>query len=256
MKNFARYKDLIHFRALLESRVENRQFYLGLGWWLLEPLVNLAMMYLVFGVILQRGGPGFAGFLLVGFVFWRWTDNCVKKALTSLTAAKNILTQVKLPAWLFPLSDILSACTRFLIVLVLLAIFTTWYSGKFGWAYLALPVVLMLNLGFLIGLGMSLSLLPAFFPDSKKIIDNLFALLFFLSGIFYDISKLDEQYAQYLYLNPIASFLTSYRMIMLEDKVPTLMQLQVPLASTLVLLTVAMLAYRRYSPGLSKALLR
>jgi lipopolysaccharide transport system permease protein len=215
IKALGKYKDLLLFRVLLESRTETRQFYLGLAWWIIEPVINLSVMYLVFGVIMQRGGPGFAGFLLVGFVFFRWADGAVKRALVSFSNSRAIITEVMLPSWLFPLSDILASSLRFLIILALLIIFCIWYSGQIGWAYLALPLILALNLGFIVGLGLTLSLLPPFIPDSRKIIDNVFTLLFFASGIFYDISKLPPETASYLYLNPIAAFISSYRLILL-----------------------------------------
>lgn len=256
MKLFGQYRDLIRFRALLESRIESRQFYFGLLWWIVEPIANLAMMYLVFGIILERGGPGFAGFLLVGFVFWRWIDTCVKKSLASLQSSAAILTQVNLPAWLFPFSDILAATHRFLIILALLSGFCIWYSGSFGWAYLALPLVLFLNLLFLLGFGLTLSLLPPFMPDSRKIIDNLFALLFFASGIFFDIASLEPRIASILYLNPIASFLSAYRMIMLDDQLPSFALLQLPMVLTAVFLTTAAISYHRCQNNLAKVLLR
>jgi len=251
-----KYRDLLFYRVLLESKTDTRQFYFGLSWWVIEPLVNLAMMYLVFGVIMQRGGPGFVGFLLVGFVIFRWIDGSVKKALQSFNAARSIITQIRLANWLFPVADMLASSLRFLVILLLLIVFCVWYSGQFGSAYLALPLILGLNMAFIIGLGLTLALIPPFIPDSRKIIDNVFTLLFFASGIFYDISKLSPEIAGYLYLNPIASFITSYRLIMLENQLPTWDLLRWPSLCTVLLLVSSALAYRRFSPHLARALLR
>jgi len=253
---FRAFRDLLLYRLLVEPKAETRQFYLGLGWWVIEPAVYLTVLYLVFGVVLQRGGPGFAGFLLVGFVFFRWIDGCAKHALVSLTASQHIITQVKLPHWLFPLSDILSTSLRFAFILALLIVFCVWYSGYLGWAYLAVVPILILNLGFILGLGLCLSLLPPFFPDSRKIVDNLFALLFFASGIFYDINSLDPLIARYLHFNPIASFISAYRDIMLAGRVPPAELLFWPLVFTLIFLGSAVLGYRRFGSDVAKYLLR
>jgi lipopolysaccharide transport system permease protein len=229
---------------------------MGFAWWVVEPIAYMAVMYVVFGLILERGGPGFIGFLLVGFVMWRWIDSCVKKAVVSFTAAKPILTQVQLPAWIFPLSDGLAVTLRFLVVLLLLVLFSTWYSGQFGAAYLALPAVFALNLVFNLALGLCLALLPPFFPDSRKIIDNAFTLLFFASGIFFDLRKMDNVLADYLHLNPIASFLSAYRGIMLDGTTPTLASLQWPIVCTVTITALAAILYRLLQGGLAKALLR
>jgi len=248
--------DLLQYMVLSSARNESRQLYAGFSWWVLELLMYMSVMYLVFGVILERGGPGFIGFLLVGFIFWRWNDSSVKKAAQSLLSAKAILTQAQLPPVLFPLADVLSLFVRFLIILVLLSVFSIIYTGQFGAAYLALPLVLAINLMFIFALGLCLGLVVPFIPDSKKIIDSGFQLLFFASGIFYDISALDPAVARILYLNPFANFLTLYRGIMLEGTFPTFQLLTVPLAMTAVLFILVLVSYRRLVHHLPKALLR
>jgi len=247
---------LLTYRVLLGARNENRQFSMGVLWWVLEPVMQMAVLYLVFGVLMLRGGPDFAGFLLVGFVFWRWIDSAAKKATQSMTAAKPIITQVKLPAWIFPISDVLSISLRFVVVLLLLTIFAIVYSGQFGTAYIALPLVLAINLVFILALGTCLAMLPPFFPDSRKIIDNIFTLLFFASGIFYDISKFEGDLGRYLYLNPIAGFLTMYRGIMLEGRGPDLALLVQTGLATVFTLAAAVLIYKVAERHLAKALLQ
>jgi lipopolysaccharide transport system permease protein len=250
------YRDLLLYRIVLEAKNETRQMYMGLAWWVLEPLAYMTVMYVVFGLIMQRGGPGFIGFLLVGFVMWRWIDGAVKKSVQSFNAAKPILTQVQLPAWLFPIADALSVTLRFMVVLGLLILFCVFYSGQFGSAYLALPALFALNLVFVLALGLLLSLLPPFFPDSRKIIDNVFTLLFFASGIFFDLSKMDNVFAQYLHYNPIATFLSAYRGIMLDGVAPSLASMEWPVICTAVLVVAAALLYGRLNESLPKALLR
>jgi lipopolysaccharide transport system permease protein len=256
VNNISNYRDLLVYRVLLGAKNENRQLSMGVLWWVLEPALQMAVLYFVFGVLLLRGGPDFAGFLLVGFVFWRWIDSSVKKASQSLVSAKAIITQVKLPAWIFPISDVLSASLRFLVVLALLIVFAVLYSGQFGAAYLALPLVLALNLAFIFALGTGLAMLPPFFPDSRKIIENIFTLLFFASGIFYDISAIESELTRFLYLHPIAGFLTMYRGIMLEGTTPDSAILASACIATVVIALAALVLYRAGQRNLAKALLQ
>ena len=256
MKYLREYRELLIYRILSEVRAENRQLYIGFSWWILEPLAYLTVLYLVFGIIMERGGPGFIGFLLVGFVFWRWMDGTVKKTAQSFLGAKGIITQVNLPHWLFPLSEVLSAALRFSVVLGLLILFCLVYTGQAGWAYLALPPLLALNLLFVFSLGLLFACIIPHVPDARKIIDNLFQLLFFASGIFFDIRQLDENIVQWLLLNPFAAFLLSYREIMLNGKVPGADLLYSPLLSTACVLGIACFLYLRLRAQRPKALLR
>jgi lipopolysaccharide transport system permease protein len=256
VRQLRNYWDLLSYRVLADARSENRQLYLGSLWWVLEPLAHMTVLYLIFGVVLQRGGPGFVGFLLVGFVFWRWMDNSIKRAAQSLLEGKMILTQVKLPHWMFPLSAVLSAGLRFLVVLTLLIVFSVIYSGQATLSYLALPFLLLLNLAFIFSLGLLFACLLPFFPDARKVIDNLFQLLFFASGIFFDFRSVGEVGQVLLQYNPFAAFLGCYRGILLEGVFPELTLLYAPLVATAGFVLCAGLLYKRVRPELSKALLR
>ena len=256
MKYLRDYWDLVSYRILSEARAESRQLYIGFSWWILEPLAYMTVLYLVFGVIMGRGGPGFIGFLLVGFVFWRWMDNSVKKTAVSFLNAKGIITQVDLPHWLFPLSEVLSAALRFSVVLLMLIVFCIVYSGQAGWSYLALPVLLGLNLLFIFSLGLTFACIIPHFPDTRKIIDNVFQLLFFASGIFFDVRTMPENLAHWMLLNPFAGFLLSYREILLDGSVPSIALLYSPIVCTLGLSLVAGVLYLRLGGQRPKALLR
>lgn len=256
MNHLYGYRDLLTYRVLFEAKKDARQLYMGALWWVLEPAAQIAVLYLVFGILMQRGGPGFVGFLVVGFVFWRWFDSSCKKGMQAMMSAKPILTQVKLPAWLFPVTDILSVAIRFVVILSLLIAFAVLYSGQFGSAYLMLPPLLILNLLLVLSIGTLFATITPFFPDSTKIVENLFTLLFFSSGIFYDISQMGERASELLYLNPVAVLLSSYRGIMLQNEAPSPdMFLRISLAVAITF-TLAVLVYRRARPGMAKALLR
>lgn len=179
-----------------------------------------------------------------------------KNTAQSPLSAKMIIVQANLPHFIFSLAETLFAALRFLIVLFLLIIFVVIYTGQASWAYLAIPGLLVLNLLFIFQLGLLLSCIVPFFPDSRKIIDNLFQLLFFCSGIFFDISQLERTSAELLYLNPIAALLSCYRMILLDGHLPAIELLYSPMVATAMLTATASVFYLAVRHQLPKALLR
>ena len=256
MKHLYSYRDLLAYRVLSEARKEARQFYLGVLWWILEPVAQVVALYLMFGVLLGRGGADYIGFLAVGLVFWRWFESSCLTGMQSMVSATPILTHVHIAAWVFPVTNMLSLAMRFLFVLALLILFATIYSGQFGAAYLALPLTLLLNLVLILSIGTLLSVIPPFFPDSLKIVGNLFMLLFFFSGIFLDISQLGARAANYLYLNPVAVLIDIYRGIMLEGQLPPAEMWIRVTVTTFAAFAAALLVYRVQRRTLTKALLQ
>ena len=142
------------------------------------------------------------------------------------------------------------------MVLLLLIFFSIFYSGQFGASYMALPPLLILNFLFIYAVGLLFACIVPFFPDSKKIIDNLFQLLFFASGIFFDFRQVGEIGELMLRWNPFAAFLACYRSILLEGLLPSPELLTAPLIATICLLIASIFAYRHLRLDLPKALLR
>jgi len=240
------YFDLVQYRSYVDLKSESAQSYLGMLWWVLDPLFYLGMFYLVFGVILERGGEGFVGFLLCGLVFWRWFANSVQKASRSIQNNSSIITQVCLPKLIFPIVDIVSNTYRFLFILLIFVAFLIIYRGVIDAVWLSACVVFTAQLVLILGVGMSLSLIIPLFPDIKKLIDNVLTLLFYLSGIFFDINELSASLKEYLLLNPMAVLIEQYRRIFLSDEVVNLGELSYVYAVGIILLLMSILWGMRF----------
>jgi lipopolysaccharide transport system permease protein len=214
------YLDLIRYRAYVDLKSESAQSYLGMLWWILDPLFYLGIYYLVFGIVLQRGGEGFVGFLLCGLVFWRWFANSVLRASNSIQNNVGIISQVYVPKLIFPIVETISNAYRFLFILLIFLVFLVIYRQQVQWVWLSAGLVFTTELLLIFGVGICLALVVPFFPDIRKLVDNTMMLFFYMSGIFFDIHKLDPQVQKYLFLNPMAVLVDQYRAVFFRDQLP------------------------------------
>lgn len=214
------YLDLIRYRAYVDLKSESAQSYLGMLWWILDPLIFLCIYYLVFGVLLQRGGEGFVGFLLCGLVFWRWFANSVLRAANSIQGNSAIISQVYLPKLIFPIVETVSNAYRFAFILLIFIVFLVLYRQTLEWVWLSALLVLAAEWLLIFGVGICLALVVPFFPDIRKLIDNIMMLFFYMSGIFFDINQLDPKYQTLLFLNPMAVLIDQYRTIFFSNQLP------------------------------------
>jgi lipopolysaccharide transport system permease protein len=229
------YLDLIRYRAYVDLKSESAQSYLGMLWWILDPLFYLGIYYLVFGVVLQRGGEGFVGFLLCGLIFWRWFANSILRASNSIQNNAGIIAQVYLPKLIFPVVETISNTYRFMFILLIFVVFLVLYRQDVQWIWLSAISVLAVELVLIFGVGMCLALVVPFFPDIRKLIDNAMMLFFYMSGIFFDIRLLDPQVQSYLFLNPMAVVIDQYRAVLFRDQFPDMAALGVVALTGLVL---------------------
>ena len=107
-----RVVDLLAFRTYADLRAEVERTYLGFLWWVLEPLLFMAVFYYVFGVMRGAGGVPYVAMLLVGLVVWQWVKSGISHSADSINNSLFLMRQVHLPAPLVPLMVISTDSVR------------------------------------------------------------------------------------------------------------------------------------------------
>lgn len=212
--------ELVFFKAYADLRAEAARSYISFLWWVLDPLLYMCAFYVVFSLVLDRGGDDFVPFLLCGLVVWKWFDSTVKQGAISILANTGLIRQVYLPKFILPGAVVLSNTLKFSIVFVLLLLFLMIYGISPTSAWWALPLILATQLLFNTACAGMMSALVPFVPDIRQVIDNGMLLLLFFSGIFFDVTSLSDKAQTYLMLNPVAFLISSYREILLHGRWP------------------------------------
>jgi len=222
MRKWLQSWDLLTFHAGCALRAEFSRYHLHFIWWLMDPLFNLAVLYVVFGVFLPGAGPNFALFLLTGLVLWQWFGNTVGHATTSIYGAMRMFQQFRVHPLHFPLcvfvQDLAKYIPVFLVFLLAMAIFS-----PLGPSLLWLNVVpVMLTEGlFIIGCAVLVAALVPFVPDLAVVVPIVIQTLFFASGIFFNIDEVVlPHHRAIMYLNPNAVCIKALRNILIDGQLP------------------------------------
>jgi lipopolysaccharide transport system permease protein len=122
-----------------------------------------------------------------------------------------------------------------MIVLVLLLLFL-WVSGcGIGVAYAALPLLLLIQGTFILGLSFLMAGIVPFLPDLRIVLGHIFHLLFFLSGILFSIDVIPERLHLLFRLNPMATLIISYREVLIHNRWPDFAAIGMVAAASIVL---------------------
>jgi len=221
MSGTVHYLQLMLHKAYADLRAEATRAYLGFIWWFLEPAMYMLVFYLIVEAGLRRGGEGFMPFLLCGLVSWKWFASTVLSGADSLNKNAGIIQQVYVPKPVFPGVVILVNSFKFLIILAILLLLLTLGLGKpVTPAWLALPVVIAAQFLLITAVVMLLAAIIPFARDLKMLLENFIMMLFFMSGIFFDIGNIEPDIAMLLRLNPMVPLIDAYRTILLEGAWP------------------------------------
>lgn len=214
------FRDLVLQKTWSGLKAEASRGYLGVLWWVLEPIMYMAVFYVVFVHLFKRGDESYISFLLVGLTVWKLFNATVNTGANSLIANLGLMNQVYVPKIVFPLTVAAINTFKFLIILSLLILFLLFTSAQPSMAWLLLPIIIGTQIFLIIAVASFFSSIMPFFPDLKLILDNVLMMLFFLSGIFFDMTKMSPDTQQILMLNPMAVVIVMYRNLLLKGLPP------------------------------------
>jgi len=185
------------------------------AWLLLEPMVHVAFLMFIFGVIRLRvvGGIDTAVWIMVGMLAFFMFRRTGTQAMNAVGSNQALFTyrQVK------PVDTVLSraALEGFLMVLVAVALCTG--AGLVGLEVIPMDPLAVLEAFFglwLLGLGFGLvtSVAQQLVPELGKFVSLLMTPLYFLSGVIFPIYLVPQPFRDWLLLNPVAHGLEAVRL--------------------------------------------
>jgi lipopolysaccharide transport system permease protein len=247
------YRGILFYRTLASLRADARGMYLGYIWWFLEPVLNTALYYLIFGVLLGSKTPDFITYLLLGTVIYQWFQSSISGTMGTVAGRAHLYRQVPMPKYLFALIGIFSNSWKFLCVFGIIfgyVLFST--TSGFGIHLLWLPVLMLVQLIVIFGFAINFSIASAYIRDLQTFVSVLFRALMFLSGIFWDVNKVPENLELVFYSNPAASLIHCFRAVILYERAPNLNMLMYLMLLGLVLVQVGILWHRRINGHILK----
>lgn len=214
LSGLLRYRELVRNFVIRDLKARYKSSFLGFLWSMANPLLMMGVYTVVFTALLPNDIPQFPVFILSGLLAWNWCTASVVGGVYSITGNAHLIKKVAFPRELLPLSVVLSNAVNFTLALVPLFVLA-WAFGKPPSIYLLLlPVVMLVQLVFLTGLALFFSALNVYFRDTESIIEVVMLAWFFLTPVIYDVASLSAQYSRLIYiLNPMASFISLYRLI-------------------------------------------
>lgn len=252
-----------------DLKVRYKASALGFFWSLLRPLFLIVILSVVFSRLFRDMAfyleVPYSLFLICGILPWAFFADGLHGSVRSLVDNSPLIKKVKVPREIFPLTAVVSNLINFtLAMLVFLPVMYLVYGVPFTWQILLLPLVILLQLAFMIALALLASLLNVFFRDTEVILDVVIMGWFYATPVLYDFNFVKpglSQPAYYLFLaNPMAIIIYWYRRTLLAG-VQLKEGMELPLSTnenlamgaillvvTVVLFLLARLMAKKYGP--------
>ncbi len=240
------YRDLLVQMARRDLLVRYKQTIMGFGWAVFMPLLNTA----IFCVVFMRVAPLDVGmpyplFAFCGLLTWNFFASALRFSVASLTSNTALVTKVYFPREIFPLSAVLVCLVDFAVASIVLAGLMVYYHVGVGAALLFLPVVLVVQLAFTIGVALLLAMGNLYYRDIKYLFEVLITVWMFATSVAYPIEMVGGRLSRVLMLNPMTTVIDAYRDVLLRGHLPSAAPFAAVAAVALLTLGVAWLVFHR-----------
>jgi ABC-type polysaccharide/polyol phosphate export permease len=252
------YRELIRNLVLRDLKARYKNSILGIAWSWLNPLLMMTVYTLVFNVMAGNAGlPNYPIFVLCALLPWNFFSVSVTRATESIIEASSLVKKVYFPREILPISIVMGDLVNFLISLPVFFLLALIMGNPITLWALALPLILLVQLFFTIGVSLITATINVFYRDTHHILNVLILAWMFLTPIFYPITTIPEAYSfsggtinlrTWLQrLNPLASIIPSYRDTLYWGRPPSLNLLLLTMPTSLIILIVGYLIFQHYS---------
>lgn len=184
---------------------------LGSFWAFGHPALQLAVYVFVFNFVFRAkvdsGGlssQDYVTYILSGLIPWLTLQEIINRSATVLVAHSNLVKQTVLPLEVLPLKVVLSALGTQLVSMVGLVLYVGLTQRGLSPSYLLLPIVIVLQILFVVGAAFVLSALTVFVRDLKDAVLVFSYVGVYLVPVVYSPAWVPALVRPLLYLNPFS----------------------------------------------------
>ncbi|MBC7678713.1 MAG: ABC transporter permease [Pseudorhodobacter sp.] len=217
---------------LAYARARNAAAYsesaLGQLWQVITPLLNAAVYFFVFGLLLKTraGVDNFIAFLVTGVFIFNYTQRATIGGANSVTSRLGLVRALHFPRATLPLATVVMELQQLLFALLVLLAIVLGTGEPVTTSWLLIVPALALQTLFNAGVAFACARLTTRLRDLQQLLPFLLRTLQYASGVFYSIAKFGKNAPEpvrlFLEGNPVAVYIELVRGALLHGyPVPT-----------------------------------
>jgi lipopolysaccharide transport system permease protein len=216
------YRELLGYLVWREIQGTYRQTALGISWLFLRPIVNMLILSLVFGRLMQVPSDNvpYPLFSLAALLPWGFFSNGAMRGARSLVANMHVISKVYFPRLIIPVagaaSGLVDLGAAFCVLLVALVIYRMPLRIETVWIPFFTLVALMCSLA----VGLWLATLSVKFRDVEFAVVFLLQAMMYLTPVIYPVSIVPDSILWLYNLNPMTGVIQGYRWALLGIEPP------------------------------------
>ncbi len=238
IKQVYRYRYLILQLLRRDIVTRYKRSVLGVAWTMLNPLGTMIVLSIafsqVFGIV-ER----YPAYILSGLMAWNFFSQTTNASMVNLVWGGGLLKRIYMPRTSFAISAVGTGLVNLVLSLVPLVIVMLATGVSIRWTVVFLPLPILCLIMFSLGFGLILSAFAVYFPDVAEMYNIGITAWMYLTPIIYPVDILPDLARKLITtLNPMYSMVNLFRIPIYDGRVPTIPEILIPFAISLVFLIV------------------
>ncbi|MGW0832429.1 ABC transporter permease [Streptomyces prunicolor] len=197
---------------------------LGQLWQVATPLLNAAVYFFIFGVILKasRGMSQdvYIPFLVTGVFVFTFTQSSIMAGVRAISGNLGLVRALHFPRASLPISFALQQLQQLLFSMIVLFIIVVGFGSYPSLSWLLILPVLVLQFLFNTGLALIVARMGAKTPDLAQLMPFMLRTWMYASGVMFSISTMmegrSEVFVRLLQVNPAAVYMDLMRFAIID----------------------------------------
>ncbi|MFH8769290.1 ABC transporter permease [Streptomyces sp. NPDC085866] len=197
---------------------------LGQLWQVATPLLNAAVYYFIFGVILHasRGMSKdvYIPFLVTGVFVFTFTQSSIMSGVRAISGNLGLVRALHFPRASLPVSFSLQQLQQLLFSMIVMFLVAIGFGSYPSLSWLLIVPVLVLQFLFNTGLALIVARMGAKTPDLAQLMPFILRTWMYASGVMFSISKMMEGRSEWvvrlLQVNPAAIYMDLMRFALID----------------------------------------
>ncbi|GGW26093.1 ABC transporter permease [Streptomyces caelestis] len=181
--------------ATAKLTAQYSQAKLGQVWQVMTPLLNAAVYYFIFGVLLgtKHGVPDYIPFLVTGVFIWTFTQSSIMAGTRAISGNLGLVRALHFPRAALPLSFCLQQLQQLMFSMGALVVILLCFGVPVGVSWLLALPALFLQFTFNAGVSMVMARMGAKTPDVAQLMPFVLRTWMYVSGVMWSIDKLAQK---------------------------------------------------------------
>lgn len=242
--NLYRYRHILVQMVVRELKGRFAGSMGGMLWHFVHPILMLIIFLFVFVYIFKVRIGATSNttlssiYLMAGLFPWIIMAEGLSRGTSSLIENANLIQKTFFPTEILTAKAVITPFLSYGIAIILLSLYTIIFLNNSVILFIILPLILLLQIFFTIGIAFLTATISVFFRDIMQLVQVVISFWIYLTPILYPVDMLPNWARQVMYVNPLYPLISIYQSLLVNGVLAGLDMLLLALGWSLFFFTI------------------